>query len=123
MRHLCAVLAQKLPLLISELKYVSFTCSFCFACIQHWAQIESRCPFCKSRFTTVSRKVLDLDKLPDSGAESDDTVRQRFPGSVLETVAIPERNQVCTNVLHALLGLPMDHVWPGCVLCTPYCYA
>ncbi|KAL0044597.1 hypothetical protein WJX82_002114 [Trebouxia sp. C0006] len=68
--------------------------SFCFACIQHWAHIESRCPFCKSRFTTISRKVLDLDKLPDSGAESDDTVRQRFPGSVLETVAIPERNQV-----------------------------
>ncbi|KAL0039333.1 hypothetical protein WJX79_003775 [Trebouxia sp. C0005] len=68
--------------------------SFCFACIQHWAEIESRCPFCKSRFTTISRKVLDLDKLPDSGAEFHDTVRQRFPGSVLETVAIPERNQV-----------------------------
>jgi len=108
MCHLCAVFAQKLPLLISELKYVSFTCSFCFACIQHWAQIESRCPFCKSRFTTISRKVLDLDKLPDSGAESDDTVRQRFPGSVLETVAIPERNQVCRHLLQALLGLPQD---------------
>lgn len=68
--------------------------SFCFACIQHWAQIESRCPFCKSRFITISRKALDLEKLPDSEAESDDTVRQRFPGTVLETVAIPERNQV-----------------------------
>jgi hypothetical protein len=52
--------------------------------------------------------VLDLDKLPDSGAESDDTVRQRFPGSVLETVAIPERNQVCRHLLQALLGLPQD---------------
>jgi len=51
-----------------------------------------------------------LEKLPDSGAESDDTVRQRFPGTVLETVAVPERNQVSRHLLPALLGLPYDHV-------------
>jgi len=104
------VLAPILYWLINELKFVNFFCSFCFACIQHWAQIESRCPFCKSRFTTVSRKALDLEKLPDSGAESDDTVRQCFPGTVLEIVAIPERNQVFRHLLQALLGLPYDHV-------------
>lgn len=54
--------------------------------------------------------MLDLDKLPDSGAEFHDTVRQRFPGSVLETVAIPERNQVSRHLLQALLGLPYDHI-------------
>ena len=102
--------AQLLHWLISELKFVSFFCSFCFACIQHWAQIESRCPFCKSRFITISHKELDLEKLPDSDAEADDTVRQRFPGTVLETVAIPERNQVSRHLVLAVLGLLYDHL-------------
>ena len=87
-----------------EIDHTGLSCSFCSACIQHWAQIESKCPFCKARFTSISRKVLDLEKLPDSDAESDDTVRQRFPGTVLDTFAVPERNQVCPHCLVLCFG-------------------
>ncbi|XP_042506656.1 uncharacterized protein LOC122083002 [Macadamia integrifolia] len=28
---------------------------FCFACILEWSKVESRCPLCKQRFTTISK--------------------------------------------------------------------
>ncbi|XVF49892.1 hypothetical protein PTKIN_Ptkin04bG0052400 [Pterospermum kingtungense] len=28
---------------------------FCFVCIMEWAKVESRCPFCKRRFTAIHR--------------------------------------------------------------------
>ncbi|KAJ7977890.1 PHD and RING finger domain-containing protein [Quillaja saponaria] len=28
---------------------------FCFPCIMEWAKVESRCPLCKQRFTTISK--------------------------------------------------------------------
>ncbi|XXG79182.1 hypothetical protein AAC387_Pa09g0309 [Persea americana] len=28
---------------------------FCFACIMEWSKVESRCPVCKQRFTTISK--------------------------------------------------------------------
>ncbi|KAJ8772037.1 hypothetical protein K2173_027214 [Erythroxylum novogranatense] len=28
---------------------------FCFACIMAWSKVESRCPFCKKRFTTITK--------------------------------------------------------------------
>jgi hypothetical protein len=28
---------------------------FCFACINEWAKVESRCPLCKQRFKTISK--------------------------------------------------------------------
>lgn len=28
---------------------------FCFVCILEWARVESRCPLCKSRFSSVRR--------------------------------------------------------------------
>ncbi|KAF8066379.1 PHD and RING finger domain-containing protein [Scenedesmus sp. PABB004] len=31
---------------------------FCWPCITTWADRETRCPFCKSRFTTLSRKAV-----------------------------------------------------------------
>lgn len=40
-----------------------------------------------------------METLPDSDAESDDTLKQKFPGSVLETMQVPERNQVCDAAL------------------------
>lgn len=81
-------------------------CSFCFACIQQWAQIESKCPFCKARFTSITRKALDLEKLPNSDGECDDTLKQKFPGTVLETTQVPERNQVCHRNDHSLGSAP-----------------
>ncbi|KAL8540876.1 hypothetical protein ACS0TY_002208 [Phlomoides rotata] len=33
---------------------------FCFSCILEWSKVESRCPLCKERFTTINRtKQLD----------------------------------------------------------------
>ncbi|CAN6301175.1 unnamed protein product [Urochloa humidicola] len=28
---------------------------FCFACIMEWSRVESRCPLCKQRFTTITK--------------------------------------------------------------------
>ncbi|XP_006649949.3 uncharacterized protein LOC102719000 [Oryza brachyantha] len=40
---------------------------FCFACIMQWSKVESRCPLCKRRFTTITTSskedtVLELTK-------------------------------------------------------------
>ncbi|KAJ0709002.1 putative transcription factor C2H2 family [Helianthus annuus] len=32
---------------------------FCFVCIMEWAKIESRCPICKRRFSTIHRPQKD----------------------------------------------------------------
>ncbi|KAK9278361.1 hypothetical protein L1049_027926 [Liquidambar formosana] len=32
---------------------------FCFVCIMEWAKIESRCPICKRRFSTIRRPAKD----------------------------------------------------------------
>lgn len=54
---------------------------FCFVCIMAWARVESRCPFCKARFRTITRPP----------------VPGRFPSQ--RVVAVPERNQVeCPNL-------------------------
>ena len=46
-----------------------------------------------------------MKKLPDSDAETDGTLKQRFPGSVLETIQVAERNQVC--------GEALGQIWPS----------
>ncbi|KAL6649785.1 hypothetical protein ACP70R_014009 [Stipagrostis hirtigluma subsp. patula] len=34
---------------------------FCFACIMEWSRVESRCPLCKQRFTTITKSSkIDL---------------------------------------------------------------
>ncbi|KAG8652330.1 hypothetical protein MANES_06G080200v8 [Manihot esculenta] len=50
---------------------------FCFICIMEWAKVESRCPMCKRRFTTIRRP-------PKDGV---------FPSERI--VNIPKRDQVC----------------------------
>lgn len=32
---------------------------FCFICVMEWAKIESRCPACKRRFSTIRRPFKD----------------------------------------------------------------
>jgi hypothetical protein len=50
---------------------------FCFSCIMEWGKVESRCPFCKQRFKTISKPA-------------------RSAGTDLREVVIPvpERDQV-----------------------------
>ena len=40
-----------------------------------------------------------MERLPDSDAESQNILKQKLPGSVLETVQVPERNQVSDAAL------------------------
>lgn len=40
-----------------------------------------------------------MARLPDSDAETDDTLKEKFPGTVLETMQVSERNQVRDHVL------------------------
>lgn len=49
---------------------------FCFVCIMEWAKIESKCPMCKRRFTSIRR-------LPKDGVFP----RERF-------VVVPKRDQI-----------------------------
>ncbi|KAK1384183.1 putative autophagy-related protein 36 [Heracleum sosnowskyi] len=32
---------------------------FCFVCIMEWAEVESRCPLCKRRFSSISRQMKE----------------------------------------------------------------
>lgn len=50
---------------------------FCFNCILEWAKIESRCPLCKRRFSSISQQMKD-------GAFTTEQI-----------VSVPVRNQVC----------------------------
>ena len=43
-----------------------------------------------------------MARLPDSDAETDDTLKQKFPGTVLETMQVLERNQVRDHVLQPM---------------------
>ncbi|XP_056162772.1 autophagy-related protein 36-like [Syzygium oleosum] len=49
---------------------------FCFVCIMKWAKVESTCPMCKRRFSTIRRP-------PKDGAFADERI-----------LNIPPRNQV-----------------------------
>ncbi|KAM0064352.1 putative chromatin regulator PHD family [Helianthus debilis subsp. tardiflorus] len=51
---------------------------FCFACIMEWSKVESRCPLCKQRFTTITKS-----------AKSDTSFDLRTV-----VVAVPECDQV-----------------------------
>ncbi|KAE9611924.1 putative chromatin regulator PHD family [Lupinus albus] len=51
---------------------------FCFACINEWAKVESRCPLCKQRFKTISKPARST-----GGIDLREVVIQ-----------IPERDQV-----------------------------
>ncbi len=66
-----------------------YVARFCFGCISEWAAVENRCPFCKVRFATIRRTCV---------AGTDDA-------TVLETVSVPERDQV-------RLGGPRSLYWP-----------
>ncbi|RVX14164.1 hypothetical protein CK203_011445 [Vitis vinifera] len=39
---------------------------FCFVCIMEWAKVESRCPMCKRRFSTIRRPPSPVSFLPSA---------------------------------------------------------
>lgn len=51
---------------------------FCFACIMQWSKVESRCPLCKRRFTTITKSSKE-----DTGLELTNSV-----------IRVEERDQV-----------------------------
>ncbi|KAK9834568.1 hypothetical protein WJX74_004887 [Apatococcus lobatus] len=71
----------------------SCTHSFCYPCIVRWADIETRCPYCKARFQTISRKQLAPAAASAAGSTTEGLGPQRLPGAVLELLHVPERNQ------------------------------
>lgn len=82
---------------------------FCYPCISKWSEIESKCPFCKVRFTRVTRKRL---LSPSKAART--APGQPLPGEVLQTDVIPERNQ------RVVFEDPTFQEWIeglGCIVC------
>ncbi|XP_050255932.1 uncharacterized protein LOC126701670 [Quercus robur] len=59
---------------------------FCFLCIMEWSKVESRCPICKRRFSTIQRLFKD---------------------AVQRVVKVPVRDQVCTPYGNSTSG-PLD---------------
>ena len=60
---------------------------FCYQCIAKWSEIESKCPFCKLRFKTLTRLRLD------SPVEGDSCAKGRLAGTVVSKVEVPEKDQ------------------------------
>ncbi|KAK2663465.1 hypothetical protein Ddye_002039 [Dipteronia dyeriana] len=72
---------------------------FCFVCIIEWSRIESTCPMCKQRFTTIRRP-------PKDGIFSSERI-----------VNVPKRDQIYNGLGNASIGPfdPYQHV--SCSVC------
>ncbi|KAK1291139.1 hypothetical protein QJS10_CPB17g00396 [Acorus calamus] len=62
---------------------------FCFVCIMEWSKVESRCPMCKRRFSTIRRPKVE-------GIHAEERI-----------VAVPERDQVFHHLGNVTTG-PFD---------------
>lgn len=63
---------------------------FCFPCAHRWSKTENRCPMCKARFITISRKRL----ADDEALGEEEPPAKKLKGDVLETVIVEDRKQV-----------------------------
>ncbi|XP_021909187.1 uncharacterized protein LOC110823171 isoform X2 [Carica papaya] len=72
---------------------------FCFVCIMEWARVESRCPMCKCRFTTIRRP-------PKHGVFT----RERV-------VNVPQRDQVYHLLGNATTGPSDPFADTKCCIC------
>ncbi|XP_059642744.1 uncharacterized protein LOC132284639 [Cornus florida] len=68
---------------------------FCFVCIMEWSKVESRCPLCKRRFTTIRRPPKDGLFLTE------------------RLVNVPVRDQVC----HRAIETPHPYSEVQCGVC------
>ena len=57
------------------------------------ARLPPLVPHHQARFSRIDRKALDIARLPASDDDDERVPEQRWPGSVLETVTVPERDQ------------------------------
>ncbi|KAK9798924.1 hypothetical protein WJX73_006126 [Symbiochloris irregularis] len=91
--------------------------SFCPRCILQWAEIESRCPFCKARFRQVNHRLVAPAR---AKTRSSAGTLVSVLGKSLAVHEIPERNQVAHDEV-AVEGDetdeadPMDDVF--CMVC------
>ena len=60
---------------------------FCYTCICKWSEIESKCPFCKVRFSVLKRIHLS------SPLKCDSTPKDRLAGTLVSVTTVPERDQ------------------------------
>ena len=60
---------------------------FCYTCICKWSEIESKCPFCKVRFSVLKRIHLS------SPLKCDSTPKGRLVGTLVSETTVPERDQ------------------------------
>lgn len=76
-----------------SLRFSNTNYRYCYPCISKWAEIESKCPFCKLRFSKIVRKLLASPNKLAAATGDEDRLQAALPGTVLETEFIPERNQ------------------------------
>ncbi|KAI8528756.1 hypothetical protein RHMOL_Rhmol12G0172000 [Rhododendron molle] len=72
---------------------------FCFVCIMEWAKVESRCPLCKRRFTSIRRPPMDGVFLNE------------------RVVSVPVRDQVYHCFGNATVGPPHPYSEVRCTVC------
>ncbi|KAH6801057.1 hypothetical protein C2S52_001521 [Perilla frutescens var. hirtella] len=72
---------------------------YCFVCIMEWAKVESKCPLCKRRFSTIRRPP----KPPVFATE--------------RLVQVPIRDQVCHYFGNATIGPPSLYSEVKCSIC------
>lgn len=65
---------------------------FCFLCIVKWSETENKCPFCKVRFTCISKKRLDPGQQDAEEDASNGTLVQ-LAGQVMETRDVQDKTQ------------------------------
>jgi len=87
--------------------------SFCYPCIAKWAEIESRCPFCKLRFTCITRTAKQVSSTLDF--RQPEKVENIVSGSVVSRHLVPQRDQRAVfedpNFVEWLEGL-------SCIICS-----
>jgi hypothetical protein len=88
--------------------------SFCFGCIEKWAERENTCPLCKYRFTKIDR----VNKKRKKGAKNSKNVRQRdqrsdlLPGAAIEGL-LGKSVLLCKSVM------PLPHCCITRLICRP----
>ncbi|KAJ0234238.1 F18 protein [Hirschfeldia incana] len=73
---------------------------FCFTCIMEWSKVESRCPLCKQRFTTISKPArstlgVDLREVVISVPERDQVYQPTE--EELRSYLDPYENIICSE--------------------------
>ncbi len=82
---MCALVGSRAPTPVP----LALPGRLCYPCVSRWAEIESRCPFCKLRFTWLRRKQL-AGREELAGADPN----APLPGRYLDSKQVEERNQV-----------------------------